>query len=462
MAISYILIILAVLALLNTYPLIVSQNMVFKSKQTTMQSSVSVMVSALSGLDVLTERNVGQAMTVAEETAVSRVLVTDAAGKVLYDSRETGNAVGEYALYTEVVQALKGNDAFCSRYYGEAFRSKAASPVIYRGQIIGAVYVYEYDTEQAALLSGLQENLRRISLITGVIVLAISMLLSRLLTVRFGKLLSAIRIVREGDYNHRAVVDGGDEIAEIASEFNSLTDRLQVTENVRRRFVADASHELKTPLASIRLLSDSILQTEEMDRETVREFVGDIRSESERLQRITEELLRLTKLDGQAEKQGVPVLVDAVLERVVRMLQILAQESEVDLSIRDTVPCAVLGTEDTLYQVFYNLAENGIKYNHAGGFVHLSLEVVEEQVIVTVEDNGIGIPEEDLPKVFDRFYRVDKARSRAAGGTGLGLSIVHDTVVNYGGTVEAFQREEGGSVFIVTFPLWQEGGDGHA
>ena len=152
MALSYILIIIAVLVLLNTYPLVVSQNMVFRSKQTTMQSSVSVMVSALSGLDVLTEKNVAQAMTVAEEAAVSRVLVTDADGMVLYDDRETGGAVGRYALYTEITEALGGYDAFHSRYEDGAFRSRAASPVVYRGQIIGAVYAYEYDTEQAELL----------------------------------------------------------------------------------------------------------------------------------------------------------------------------------------------------------------------------------------------------------------------------------------------------------------------
>lgn len=134
------------------------QNMVFRSKQTTMQSSVSVMVSALSGLDVLTEKNVAQAMTVAEEAAVSRVLVTDADGIVLYDDRETGGAVGRYALYTEIVEALGGYDAFHSRYEDGAFRSRAASPVVYRGQIIGAVYAYEYDMEQAELLGGLPEE----------------------------------------------------------------------------------------------------------------------------------------------------------------------------------------------------------------------------------------------------------------------------------------------------------------
>ena len=457
-ALSYVCIIVAVLALLNTYPLIASENMVFKSKQTTMQSSVSVMVSSLSGLDVLTQKNVAQAMTVAEETTVSRVLVTNAAGRILFDSRETGNARGDYAVYTEIVQALAGNDAFHSRYEDGAFRSRAASPVIYQGEIIGAVYAYEFDPEQGLLLLGLQQNLKRISFIIALAVLVLSAVIYKMISARFGQLIDAIRIVREGNYDHRTGVEGNDEIAALAKEFDSLTDRLEITENIRRRFVADASHELKTPLASIRLLSDSILQTEEIDDATMREFVGDIHSESERLQRITEELLRLTKLDSAVEKPVGRVEVSDVVERVVHMLRMQAQEHEISLRIRTVTTCAVRCTEDDLYQILYNLVENAIKYNHAGGFVELGISEKEKQVYMTVEDNGIGIPVEEMSRIFERFYRVDKARSRAAGGTGLGLSIVRDTAVRYGGDVTVEPRAEGGTIFTVMLPEWQEGG----
>ena len=277
---SYILVIAAVLLLLNTYPLLVSEDLVFRSKASTLQSSVSVMVYSLSGLDRLNEENVSAAMAVVEETGLSRILVTDSAGKVLYDTRETGSAVGEYALYAEIVQALLGNDAFTCSYQGGAFRSRASSPVLYQNQIIGSVYAYEYDTEQAALLQGLQENLLRLSAVIAVMVLVLSMVLSRALTRKIGRLLTAIRQVREGAYSHRAEIPGRDEIAQIGQEFNSLTDRLQKTENARRRFVSDASHELKTPLAAIRLLTDSILQTEDIDAATTREFVADIGQEA--------------------------------------------------------------------------------------------------------------------------------------------------------------------------------------
>ena len=252
-------IIAAVLLLMNTYPLLVSQDMVFRSKEASMQNSVSVMVYSLSGLDRLNEQNVSDAMAVVEETGLSRVLVTDSAGRVLYDTRETGSALGKYALYAELVEALTGNDVFYCNYHSGAFRSQASSPVLYQNQIIGAVYAYEYDTEQAALLMGLQSNLLKVSAVIALVVLVLSLLLSRALTLKISKLLTAIRQVRSGAYSHRAEIRGHDEIAQIADEFNSLTDRLQVTENARRRFVSDASHELKTPLSAIRLLTDSIL-----------------------------------------------------------------------------------------------------------------------------------------------------------------------------------------------------------
>lgn len=463
-ALSYLVIFAVVLVLLNTYPLMASQELLFTSKRDSLKSQTAVMASALMELESLSADQVARVMNMLDNMGATRILVTDPAGLVLYDSTrqpEEGEEVppaeeGEYryALYQEVVSALRGSDVFYSRYVNRVFTSTAAMPIMYRGVVIGAIYILEVDRAQGELLYSLQQNLRTISLVIAVVTLVMSTFFSKMLTSRIAALLRAIRIVGEGEYGHRLQPVGRDEMAQLAGEFNNLTDRLQTTEEVRRRFVSDASHELKTPLASIRLLADSILQTEEMDPEMVRDFVQDIGSEAERLTRITEHLLALTRLDSLPVGESHPVDMAQVVERTVDLLQPVADAAGVAVETNLKPGCSVLCTEDDLSQICYNLVENAIKYNFSGGKVFVSVYRDGDQALLEVEDTGMGIPEADLPKVFNRFYRVDKARSRAAGGTGLGLSIVRDTVRRHNGWVTARPRNPEGSLFTVGFPQY--------
>ena len=455
-ALTYILIVAAVLSLLNTYPLLVSRDRVITSKETSLQSQAGFIAGALAVSETLTEEGVEQAMEDLGPMTFNRIMITGPTGLVLYDTEEVGNARGHYALLWEITTALRdtGNDVFRCEYRDGAFRSWAVAPVAYRNMVIGAVYLHERDTEQASLLLGIQNNLRNISFMICAVALVMSVIVSGAITRRIAALLRAIRIVREGEYGHRVVIKGGDELSQLAGEFNELTGRLQTTEEVRRRFVSDASHELKTPLASIRLLTDSILQTGDMDPATVKDFVSDIGEEAERLTRISEKLLTLTRMDSAVAVAEVPVDVKRVVEKVEHMLTPLADEGEVTVETDLQEDCMVLATEDDLYQIAFNLMENAVKYNLPGGSVTVTLRGAGDLVTLTVEDTGVGIPEEDLGKVFDRFYRVDKARSRAAGGTGLGLSIVRDTVRQHGGAVTVRRRESEGTCFEVAFPRW--------
>ncbi len=467
-AMSYLAILAVVLVLLNTYPLIASQNLLFSSKRDSLKSQAAVMASALMELESLNADQVARVMNMLDSTGLSRVLVTDPSGLILYDSLdqpapedseeessqtdETTQQEYHYALFQEVVLALKGSDVVYSQYRDGCFLSTAACPIVYRGMTIGAIYLTEEDTTQGALLMNLQQNLRSISLVLIAIALTISFFFSKVLTSRIGALLGAIRIVGEGEYGHRLQPSGKDELAHLAEEFNQLTDRLQTTEEVRRRFVSDASHELKTPLASIRLLADSILQNEEMDQETVRDFVTDIGDEAERLTRITEHLLALTRLDSLPVGETQVVDLAKVTQRAINMLTPVADAADVTVEASWKPGCTLRCTEDDLYQICFNLIENAIKYNFPGGRVYVTVRRDGDQVLLEVADTGVGIPEDELPKVFNRFYRVDKARSRAAGGTGLGLSIVRDTVRRHGGWVTAQRRQSEGSVFTVGFP----------
>ncbi len=246
---SYFAIIIAVLVILNTYPLIESQNLVFRSKETLLTGSVKAIESALSGLSELTQSNVEKALSGLEETGVSRVMVRihRAVCSMIPASRRMPG--GSTPFYTEIAQALDGNDAFYCGYDGSAFFKPERGP--------GGVPQSDYRRglrlsvrcPAGVLLKDLQKNLITISAVVAVLVVGVSLLLSRMFGRRISRLLQAIRTVREGSYSHRAQIRGTDEIGQIAAEFNSLTDRLQTTEEARRRFVSDASHEMKTPLA---------------------------------------------------------------------------------------------------------------------------------------------------------------------------------------------------------------------
>ena len=458
-AIFFCFIVVAV-GMLNIYPTTTARDIVFSTKQSDLMNRGSVMSASLSALERLTPEGVAQVMGLVSAGDYDRVVVTDQDGVVLYDTNPMGGLVGKRSENDLMLRALGGKAVFSSHYGGSDFFSRAATPVVSYGRVIGAVYLSERDAEQAALIGSIQARLRNISIAAGVVTLAVIVLFSGALTKRIRSLVQGMRIVREGDYAYRVPLRGRDEVRELSEEFNDMTGRLQNTDELRRRFVSDASHELRTPLASIRLLSDSIVQSEQMDEGTMREFVTDIGSEAERLQRLTEKLMRLTRMDSRIVSAPEPVDMKAVAERTIHLLAPLAKQRGVTLYTEFGEDCVISASPDDVYQIIFNLAENAIKYNIFGGNVFLRLQRGGDEAVFTVEDTGIGIPEEDIPHIFDRFYRVDKARSRASGGSGLGLSIVHGAVEAHGGSIEVARRETVGTRFTVRFPALDQPSDG--
>ncbi|MEG1633482.1 MAG: HAMP domain-containing sensor histidine kinase [Oscillospiraceae bacterium] len=440
------------LLLLNTYPLMTSRDLVFKEKEGALMSQAAVLSSSLAALDRLSENGVSQVMELLDVSGITRIVVTDESALVLYDTSDAA-ATGKYALFSELADALGGEQVFRSRFADGAFLSRAAMPVRNGEVTLGAVYLCEYDTEQASLITGIQGRMTSVSAAVCVLALVMTVLFSRALTVRITDLARAIQIVRCGNYAHRIELHGNDELTELGDEFNNLTERLETTESQRRRFVSDASHELKTPLASIRLLSDSIVQSAGMDSATMREFAADIGSEAARLQRTTEKLLDLSRRDDGTDAARRPVDMASVVNSTLRLLTPLAETRQVAIRLSLGDDCLVLASEDDLYQIIFNLAENAIKYNVAAGEVHIEVRRERDRALLTVDDTGIGIPEADREQIFSRFYRVDKARSRENGGSGLGLSIVHDAVEALGGYIEVLPRAPQGTRFAVSFPL---------
>ncbi len=452
-AAMYILITSVVLVFLNLYAADTTRNLVFRNKHASLEDKVQLAASALSENRNLVRDRAEQVMNQMGSLNATRILVTDEAGLVIYDTMEADSAQGRYALLPELVLALEGNDVFYSAYASGSLESRAATPILYGNVLIGAVYLMEYDTDLGGLIYALQQTILVISLVLEVAVILASLVFSEIFSRRMRKIFSFIRIIRGGDYSHKMQIRGRDELAVLAREFNELAERLQASENQRRQFVSDASHELKTPLTSIKLLSDSILQNQ-MDEGTIREFVGDIGNEADRLTRMSQKLLSLTKMDAGKREKLELVDIGATADKVLRMLTPVARLNDITLENKVPDGATVLMGEDDLYQILFNLAENGIKYNRPGGSLTVDLARRGESYVLSVTDTGVGIPEESIPYIFDRFYRVDKARSRQAGGSGLGLSIVHDMVLRNDGSISVTQVPGGGSCFTVVFPAF--------
>jgi signal transduction histidine kinase len=443
-----VLLLLILLLLLNFYPYVSVRDAVYQEKEKSMESRAATLTSALSGLDRPDAESVAEVLRLLDIQGYDRVTVTDGEGRVIYDVGSSADAGGD------IRSVLAGKTVFRSSLVGESFQSSYAIPISSQGQITGAVYLYEQDVERGQILRSLQLQIRTVSLVIAAAALLLALLYSEGVLRKFRELSDSMRIVAEGDYSHRMTGAGTDELAELGTEFNALTERLQDTERQRRRFVSDASHELKTPLASIRLLSDSIVQNEDMDPSTVREFVSDIGNEAERLQRTTEKLLALSRLDDDIQIVPEPVDVRQVTLDALAVLRPLAEERSVTIRTALDDGCVVLATVDDMFHIVFNLMENAIKYNVPNGSVGVFLHIGGDSVLFTVEDTGIGIPESETYNIFSRFYRVDKARSREAGGSGLGLSIVHDAVKAHGGSIAVGQNKPQGSRFIVSFPLY--------
>ena len=446
-------VLLILLVLLNTYPILASRDLVFREKERGLLNQTSVIAASLSGLDGVSRAGVEEVLRLMDVGGYERIAVADMDQGLVYDS-------GAGAIPDELERALDGKSVFHSAFDGEAFASACAVPFSEPSGGLGAIYLYERDTERAALIVTLQGRIRIASI--GIAVLGIVLVLgfSELLLRRIREMVRSMRIVAGGDYSHRLIVRGRDEISELGEEFNVLTERLDETERQRRRFVSDASHELKTPLASIRLLADSLAHNDDVDTATVREFAADISHEAQRLQRTTEELLDLSRLDDGVQIIPEPVDLKQVTLDALVVLRPLARERSVRLEASLDEGCVIMANTDDMFHVIFNLAENAVKYNVPDGTVWIRLSADEKNVTLFVADTGIGIPEEDRLNVFSRFYRVDKARSRASGGTGLGLSIVHDAVLAHGGTISVGANKPRGSIFQVVFPRPSEGETG--
>ncbi|MBQ4089109.1 MAG: HAMP domain-containing protein [Clostridia bacterium] len=403
------------------------------------------------------------------EPGISRVLVLDRHGVVQADTDNLIN--GTRYINTEADAVLNGESEASNIYaadnssYGDiGIFEIIAGPSLMTGvyaaaieanaETIGAVI---YMSSAKEIFEGLNTIRMQITLwlvLIAAAAIVLSMFVARTVTRPISELSDGIARMARGDLSSRVKVHGKNEFAQLAMAFNSMSERIEQLDNARSQFVSNASHELKTPLSTIKILIETLMYQDTPDPAMEKEFLNDINKEIDRLNTIVTDLLTLVNVDsGGMKLKQADVRLGLLIQEQAQRLMPLARENgiEMDCVVKDT--CETVGDATKLQQVFYNIIDNAIKYTPRGG--HVDIEVVKSarRAVIKVKDTGVGIPEADLPHIFERFYRVDKARSRETGGTGLGLSIVKQIVLMHGGTIDAVSKEGEGTAFTVELPI---------
>ncbi len=322
-------------------------------------------------------------------------------------------------------------------------------------QGITGVMIITFSTKNIETIRQNLDQKALLLIVTVILIISIiAVIYSDILTKPINGLKNSIEGLTEGYMDEQLSISGYTEIAKLSDAFNKSIARMQVLESSRQEFVSNVSHELKTPITSIKVLADSLLMQENVPVELYREFLEDIALEIERENKIITDLLSLVRMDKTASDMNIDNLnINELLEQILKRLRPIAAKRDIELVLESFRPVLADVDEVKISLAISNLIENAIKYNIEGGWVRVSLNADHKFFFIKVSDSGIGIPEESQGHIFERFYRVDKARSRETGGTGLGLSITRNIILMHRGAVKVYSKEDEGTTFTVRIPL---------
>ena len=383
-----------------------------------------------------------------------RVIVVNGSFCIIRDTY--GLDEGKTVVAKEVIECFKGLN---SDYYNAANDFiEVVSPIqddVTRN-VEGAFIVSIPTTDIIQSREYLSRSVLLLQILVTILVIGVSFYASRLLVKPFGKV-TAMMNSGEDFLTEDISIPDYTETKLLSAAYNQMRHRLQAQEESRQEFVSNVSHELKTPMTSMKVLSDSLVQQAQMGEvpnELYQEFMKDIGEEIDRENKIITDLLNLVKMDRRSndlhiEDTNINDLIGLILKR----LRPIAAKRGIEIALESYKPIIAQVDQTKFTLAISNLVENAIKYNKENGWIHVSLNVDNTYFFVKVEDSGIGIPQEDLDRIFERFYRVDKSHSREIGGTGLGLAITNSAVRMHHGAIRVYSREGEGTTFTVRMPL---------
>lgn len=384
----------------------------------------------------------------------SRVIVTDMHSNIVVDAYDI--LEGEKLNNQVVSLALLGKSTSKQLYLKSHGRVLyLAVPVVSNERIVGSIFI---STSIEDVYEKIRKTIQKFIILSffGLAITAfISFFFADIISKPIEKLTIAVKMMSQGKFNQKVEVYGNDEITDLSKAFNIMTTKLDQVDKQRQDFVANVSHELRTPLSSVKILSDSIVQDENMDPKLTREFIKDINNEIDRLSKIIDNLLYLVDI----EKENLEIdyqltYVNHMVKRIVNTLTPLANNKEITIVMNDNdEKIQIMLDQMKIQQALINIIGNAIKYTPEGGRVYVDLYVEKNMMVISIKDTGIGIPKSDLPFIFDRFYRVDKARARKTGGTGLGLSITQQIMSLHQGEIDVESEVNQGTTFYLKLPM---------
>lgn len=381
-----------------------------------------------------------------------RVLLADRDFKIVGDTFHTEE--GKTLLSSLAVKCFKGEKA--SNFDLKSKVLEVAVPVQSPDvqQIQGVMLMTISTIEIGDMMAELEQKGMMLIGIIVVLSVFLSWLLSTILVKPLARVTKAIEDLTDGMQDDAISAPDYTETELITDAFNKMVNRMKILDESRQEFVSNVSHELKTPLTSMKVLADSLVGQQGVPEELYQEFMGDITAEIDRENKIITDLLSLVKMDKKAADLNITHMdINQLLEDILKRLRPIADKRNIDLILDCFRPVEADVDEVKFTLAISNLVENGIKYNVDDGWVRVSLDADHKYFYVTVADSGMGIPEDSIERIFERFYRVDKSHSKEIGGTGLGLAITRSAIAMHHGAIKVFSKEGEGTTFSVRIPL---------
>lgn len=382
-----------------------------------------------------------------------RILVVDNTFHIIKDTYDLDTS--KIIISEEVATSFQGQES--SKYDPVNRYIQLTLPIrdVEDQQILGVLLVSVSTDNVRDSVAYLRNIALIIQVSTTILIVVSAIFVSNCFAKPFRKMTKSIEEIQIGYGEDMLMIDDFTETEEISADINGMLKNMKVLDESRQEFVSNVSHELKTPLTSMKVLADSLLGQEGAPVELYQEFMTDIASEIDRENKIITDLLSLVKMDKAADSINISTVnVNESLELIMKRLMPIAEKQNIELVLESFRPVTAEIDETKMSLALTNLIENAIKYNDKNdGWVHVSLNADHQYFYVKVEDNGIGIPEDALDHIYERFYRVDKSHSREIGGTGLGLAITRNVILMHRGAIKAFSTEGEGTIFTVRIPL---------